>query len=163
MLHLRAPNLLDILAVCLSLPEDERIDYKAFTGRDYDPDEVAAEAWLYNGPKWAISDENDDRKALVVCGYIPQRPGVYQSWYYAMPEAWKPHGKEVTDLTRAIIGGMLERDAHRLETLCLNHRAKALRWYGLLGLQYESTLCKFGANGEDAAMYVALRRADVLF
>jgi hypothetical protein len=160
MLRLREPLLLDLLAVCLGLPQDERADYKALTGLDYDPETVAIQSWQLEGPRWAIVKE--DNSPLVVCGYARQRPGVHQSWYYSVPEAWEgANAREVTELTKLIIQHSLGY-VHRLETICLSHRTRTLRWYETLGLHYESTMCKFGANGEDAAVYVALRKDNVL-
>lgn len=156
MITLREPTLLDVLGVCLNLPQDERDVYRTLSGQDYDPDAVAADLWQTAGPNWCMADERG--VPVVVCGYARMQPGVYRSWYLATEAAWKQHGTEVTRLTRDIVSGMLKQGgAHRLETLTLASKSLARRWYDRLGLQFESTLKGFGVGGEAAVMYVALR------
>lgn len=150
----RLPTLLDTMIVCNGLPEDEIMQIQAFTGCQYDAEAFACESWSSRGPKLAIVNEQNE--ALVVGGFIPQRPGVYRSWFLARGAAWE-RGAEVTQVTHALVQSCLDSGAHRLETLCLASRAKAQRWYTRVGLQKESTLHKFGAGGEDAVLYVATR------
>lgn len=153
-LSLRHPTLLDTLIVCTSLAADEREQIRAFTGEGFNHEVLAAEAWGYRGPKLAIVNEKNE--ALVVGGFIPQRDGVYRSWFFASTQAWE-RGQEVTQVTADLVRDFLVRDAHRIETLCLASRARALRWYTRVGLHHEATFRKFGTRGEDAALYVAIR------
>lgn len=158
MITLREPTLLDVLGVCLALPEDERAAYKALTGQEYDPDAVAADLWAMPGLRWCMADECG--LPVVVCGYARMHPGTFRSWYCATSEAWERHGAEVTSLTREIICGVLaEPGVNRLETIALASRSRARRWYDRIGLTFESTLQGFGAEGEAAVMYVATRNA----
>lgn len=156
MMTLRDPTLLDVLGVCLQLPQDERDSYRALTGAEYDPETAAVGLWATEGPRWCISDARGT--PLVVCGYARMQPGVFRSWYCATGEAWSKHGAEVTRLTRDIVSGMLSQGgARRLETVTLACRSRTRRWYDRLGLRFESTLQGFGVGGEAAVMYVALR------
>lgn len=156
MITLREPTLLDLLGVCLALPQDEREVYRTLTGQDYDPDAVAADLWHTAGPNWCMADEQG--RPVVVCGYARMQPGVFRSWYLATADAWEKHGAEVTRITQDIVSGMLKQGgAHRLETITLASKSLARRWYARLGLQFESTLKGFGVGGETAVMYVATR------
>lgn len=155
-------NLGDMLIVSAYLPEDERAQISAFTGAPYEIDANAVRAWRLPGPKWAVATDAEPNRALVVGGFIPQRPGVYQTWFLATPEAWQPGiGKELTEIVAAAIKTQLS-SAHRIETLCLASRERTRRWYERIGLHFETLLHGFGANGEDAALHVALRQPEVV-
>lgn len=143
------------LQVAKLLPDEDRAVYKATTGHDFNPEHVAECCFETVGPKWCIADEYGD--PLVACGYIRQRPGVYQSWYMAVPRAWSEHGAAVTNITAELIRAMLDDGAHRLETVTLASRRRARRWYDLIGLRHESTMQGFGVGGETFVMYVALK------
>lgn len=145
-------TLLDIVGVCTHLIPEDRVQYEAFTGRPYEIDAAAVGHWHFAGPKFTAFV--DDRP-IVVGGYVPVRPGVYNSWFLSTPEAWRTPG--VTTITRQIIAGMLQNGAHRLETVCLASRADTRRWYEKIGLRFETTLEKYGARGEDAACHIATR------
>lgn len=156
MITLRDPTLLDVLGVCLTLPQEERDVYRVMSGQDFDPDAVAADLWNSGGPRWCMADEQG--RPVVVGGFNRMRPGVFRSWFLATAEAWSQHGAEVTRITQEVIRGMLAQgEAHRLETVTLASKSRTRRWYDRVGLQFESTLKGFGAGGEAAVMYVALR------
>lgn len=150
---LRELTLLDTLGVCLHLPQDERDQFAELSGAEFDPETATVFAWSQPGPKWCIAT---DDKPLVACGYTVQRPGVYESWYLATAEAWRPHGKEVTARTVEIIQGMLAGPAHRLETYCLASRKLARRWYSSIGLHHEATLKRYSVHGADVVIYAAV-------
>ena len=158
----REANLGDMLIVSAYLPAEERAQLEAFTGAPYEIDSNAVRAWRFPGPKWTAVDSSDPRRALVVGGFIPQRRGVYQTWFMATPEACQPGvGKELTEVVSATIKEQLS-SAHRIETLCLASREQTRRWYERIGLHFETLLHGFGANGEDAAVHVALRKPEVV-
>jgi len=157
MITVREPYFIDILSLLAVLPADEVEQYEAFTGVEFEHQDAAARAWLSTELRWAAADE---KGPLVVGGYVRMRPGVFQSWYIPHPRVWedKDIGRPITRATRKVIQGMLTSGtAHRLETVVLSSRTKAQTWYPMIGLKYESTLPRYGAHGEDAAMYVALR------
>lgn len=156
MITLRDPTLLDVLAMCLQMPAEERQQYEAFTGVPYDPDSAAVEAWSWGGPRWAAVDENDVPAA--VGGFIRQRKGVYRTWFFAPESMWPVHGRELTRVVRRLISAMLASDAHRIETIALASRKRACQWYSTIGLWQESVQRGYGVGGEDAAVFVALRK-----
>ena len=153
----RTLNLGDVFTIAVKLPDEERQQLTAFTGRRYDIDQVVMDAMRFGGPKWAVVDEATPWNALVVGGFIPRRPGVFESWFLALPDVWVK-GSGITEITAEIIRGQLESGAHRLETICLASRAQTRRWYERVGLKFEATLQNYGAHGEDAAVYVAFRQ-----
>jgi hypothetical protein len=144
-----------ILLVCSDLPAEERAVVEAITGEAYNSDAAAIRASNFPGPAWAIEA---DGMPIVVGGFIPQRKGVYQTWFYATNTAWERHGRRVTWIVRDLILRMLVEHAHRIETVTLADRSRARRWYETIGLQHESTLPGYGASREDAVLYVALKQ-----
>ncbi len=157
---LRNCNLGDIMYVACQLPADEWEQIEKFgVGRDLDS--LVTRTMLIGGPRWAyVDDERDADKALVVGGFIPQRKGVYQSWFLASKQAWALYGRQVTALAKERLSWMMtEGGAHRVETVCLASRKLAQRWYKSTGLRFESTLTGYCIDGSDAVMFVATKGA----
>lgn len=154
-LVLRDPNLLDTALCAVNLIEADRAQWIEFGGPHYSSaDAIALECWNYPGPKWAICDETG--MALAVAGCRRMRPHVYQSWFLSGNELWA-HGKAVTAVTRKVMQGMLEDDAHRIETLCLASRKDARSWYVQVGLHFEAEFQNYGVSGAAAAQYAIYR------
>lgn len=147
-----------VMTVLQQMPEDEKVLFKAMTGDDFDAENVLVAMADLPGTHhlfWA------DEKPVAVGGFIPQRKGVYRTWFIAPDSTWADHGAELTDLCGSLVKGMLDDGlAHRIETVTLADRAKARAWYERIGLTFESTQRKYGSSGEDAVMYVALRDAE---
>jgi len=143
--------------VLCNLTRQDRDVVEALTGQPYHVDDVTVRCMGYAGPKWTFVDEKDPDYALVVGGFIPQRTGVYASWFFASKQAWKLYREEVTAMARERVGYMLASGAHRVETLSLADKKIACAWYEAIGLTRESTLRKFAADGRDAVLYVAVR------
>lgn len=144
-----------VLAVAANLPESEKTLFKAMTGEDYEPEgflvalaDLPGEHYIF----WA------GEKPVAVGGFIPQRPGVYRTWFIAPEATWTDHGAELTDACRDKIADLLDGLAHRVETVTLADRAEARAWYERIGLTFESTQIGYGARGEDAVMYVAVEK-----
>lgn len=154
-LHLRDLNIDNLLTICRDLPVDEIELLSRTNSSPFDP--AAFAIWALNAPGFNHIIHNGD-EPLAAAGFIPQRTGVYRTWMIARELAWSSYGGEVTrivaDAIRDIIG---EGVAHRVETVTLADRKRARDWYPKIGLQLESTHRKYGINGEDAVMYVALR------
>lgn len=159
-MRLRELTLEDTIAVARQLPEDEHALYRSMTGASFNPHFVAQECFLAPGLKQCMVD--DAGEPVVACGYAWQRRGVYRSWFLAAPRAWTEHGAVVTRLSCDLIWDTLAREAHRLETVTLASRRRARRWYSLLGLQHESTMPGWGADGQTYVMYVATRPVETL-
>lgn len=106
----------------------------------------------------ALVANDDPGRALVVAGFISQRPGVSRTWMLATDEAWEEHGKELTVYTeRGIALQLVLGRLHRVETICPDSHSMAKAWYPRLGLEQEATLAKYCTDGSDAALFVRLR------
>lgn len=156
MIHLTDINEFEhVLAVIKQMPEDEKTLFKSMTGDDFDAENVLVALADLPGMHhlfW-IGD-----KPIAVGGFIPQRKGVYRTWFIAPDATWADHAEELTESCKGLISGMLADGlAHRIETVTLADRAKARVWYERIGLTFESTQRKYGSGGEDAVMYVAVR------
>lgn len=160
MIEVRDLNIDDLLAVCRKLPQSERDAYTALTGIHYVPEDVAIDTFRQTAFGWILEDPV---KPVVACGMFRIRPGVFVTWFYATQAAWDEHGSNVTKITAALLKNTLVPGlAHRIETVTLANRAKARTWYEKLGLQFESTLRGYCADGSEAVRYVAVRDVENL-
>lgn len=152
-------TLTDLLVVCTSLPEDEIEQIEAFTGEVFDPEQVATQIYMTNGLKWTGRVEKTN-EPIVVAGYFKVGASIWRSFMLANERAWE-FGGEVTYHVKGAIEKIAQGNQHiRLETVCLETRKLARRWYGSIGLSYESTMQGYGVGGEDAVMYVKVHKAD---
>ena len=150
----RGTTLVDLLQVCFQLPPDEREQYEAFTGLEYDPENLATMLYGAPEPRWTIWV---DMAPIFIAGFTQIRPGVLQDWAVTTPQAWDAHWRPVTRIVRGAMAEMLQTRAHRLQCVSLASRTLAHRWYEALGLEREGLLRGYGANGEDAIMFSRLR------
>lgn len=146
-----APNVIDFLYVCHNLPADQRRQWEAITSDKYDPEHAALCLASRPGPKWAFVKR--DGTPVVVCGYDQIRSGVWQDFLLSTADAWKSHAIECTRFCRKLMQGMLDSGAHRLQAVVLADRADVVKWYRLIGLEYEGTFRCYGSHGEDAVIY----------
>lgn len=144
------PYLLDFIRVCMRMPQDERDNFEALTGEKFNVDSVALGNYTVQGPKWVIKD---DEEPICIGGFVPQRPGVYRDFMINTPESFEKHWFTVTRFARRAMDGMLRGGAHRLECISHHSRAKAFRWYDVLGYNKEATLYGYCANGADAVLF----------
>ena len=149
-MKLRDLNLGDIMTVCCDLRSDDWDQVEKFVGKR-DVDTLINQCFNFAGPKWAFVNEHDI--AVVVGGFIPIRAGVYQTWFLVSKRGWS-YSEAVTAMAAERLDFMMKNGAHRLETLCLASRKKALTWYGMIGLEFEATLKQFCVDGSDAVLYV---------
>lgn len=156
--HLRELSIDNLLTVCRDLPADEIDVFGKLSSTAFNPTSFAV--WALGAPGFNYILHNGD-EPLAAAGFLPQRTGVYRTWMLARDLAWSPYGGEVTRIVRNAIRDILaEGVAHRVETVTLADRERARDWYSKIGLQFETTHRKYGINGEDAVMYVALRGAE---
>lgn len=149
------PTLTDYLAVVPNLPFDEIEQYEAFSGRNFDAEEVCALYALHQGPRWVLTA---DGSPIVIAGFDEIRPGVWQDWLFSTPAAWSPeHWRRVTRESARTMKVMLQTVAHRLQCVSLASRLAAHRWYGVLGLELEGRLARYGAGGQDALIFSRVR------
>lgn len=147
--------MVDFLQVCHRACADEREQWKAFVGTEFDPDTVAAQLFSQPGPAWTIYLNG---APVVVAGFIALRPGVWQDWLVSTPEAWEPGvWPGVSRRLRKIMDAALKTEAHRLQCISLRSRIQAHQWYRVLGLRQEGVLEAYGADGQDALMFSRLR------
>ncbi len=157
-LHLTDINEFEAVAkIAAQLPDDERANYRAFTGQEF-----ALEDFLVSLSEVASDGIHHiiwaGEEPVAALGFLPQRPGVFRTWFVAPEAVWAPHGAQLTEVCQKLISDLLDgKLAHRVETVTLAEREKARAWYERIGLTYESTLRGYGAGSEDAVMYVAVR------
>lgn len=152
--HLRELNIDNLLTICRDLPTDELEAFGKLNSAAFDP--TAFAVWALGAPGFNYILHNGD-EPLAAAGFLPQRTGVYRTWMLARGLAWSPYGREVTELVRNSVRDILaEGVAHRVETVTLADRERARDWYSKIGLQFETTLRKYGSRGDDAVLYVAL-------
>lgn len=148
-------TLQDALTVCSKLPPGEREVYEAITGAPYQAEDAAIAA-MRASFRWVLAHAC---APVAIFGFAEHRPGVYGTFCFATDMTWaKPYGLDATRYMRRAISRLLETNlAHRIETVTLADRSRARDWYPKIGLRLESTLPGYGARGEDAVRYVALR------
>lgn len=149
------PDLLTILHCARNLKADEIRQVEAWAGGKYDPDATAAMCFQAPWAKWAVWG---DDKPVCVGGFQLLRPGVWTVWMLSTPEAWGKHRFAVTRSAKAVLDGLIQTGAHRVECTSLADRTEAHKWYTrCLGFRFESTMLGWGSNGEDAMLFA--RRA----
>jgi len=158
----RPASLLDILGVAAAMcatvrGQNELKHFELLNGPPVD-ERFVCQLAQYSTANVALVAAKDPGRALVVAGFIPQRPGVLRTWMLATDEAWRNYGSELTTYTEVGIGVQLQK-AHRIETICLDSHEQAKAWYPALGLKQEATLAKYCSDGSDAALFVRLRGA----
>lgn len=148
-------TLTDFLIVCQGLPEDEIEQMEAFTGAAYDPQEIAVQTYTRDGLRWTCRDI-ESGEPLVVAGFFQVGVSTWRSFMLASKKAWtEEFAGEVTHWVKDVIERVARGQENiRLETVCLESRKLAQRWYKRVGLTYESTMQSYGAEGENAVMYV---------
>lgn len=149
------PNLMDTLRVTCSAEEDEREQYIAMTGEDWDVDEIVTTIHRKTGPKFVFLF--DDEEPVAIGGFDLLAPGVWQTWFIAKEGAWK-HGKGITEHCRELIDVMFNEGARRIQILALTSRQQACKWYEKgLRMKQESVARNYGTSSEDVACYVRFR------
>ncbi len=143
-----------VFKVADAISVEERELFKAFTGMDFSTEDFLVALADLPGEHFIFWV---GETPVAVGGFIPQRPGVERTWFMAPDKSWQDHGRELTDKCRELLEDKL---AHRIETVTLADRAKARAWYERIGLTYESTQPGYGCNGEDAVMYVIVRKVE---
>ena len=147
-------TLVDLLIVCKGLPEDEIEQIEAFTGKAYDPEDLAVKTFTMDGIKWTCRIK-ETGEPLVVAGFFQVGVSTWRSFMLANERAWAEFGAEVTQHCKEIVDKVAESEEFiRIETMCLESRERAQKWYPSIGLEYESLLRNYGVNGENAVMYV---------
>lgn len=148
-------NLVDVLFVGRSLPQEEIEQIEAFSGDKFNIQEIAIQLFNTEHPRWCIRVE-ETGEPLVVAGMHQIGSNSWRTWFFATQSAWDDYGREIsfhTAKTRKLM--MEEQEYMRIETVCLATRKLAQEWYTAVGMKYESTMHGYGVNGESAVMYVS--------
>ncbi len=156
MIEVQELKLHQLCSLAVTLPAEERAVAEALSGEKFDPQRAAASLHLAPGMHFAFADSAG--WAVAAGGFIPQGNGVFRTWFMAPESTWYAHGRELTRLVRELIRKMLEDGvARRIETITLADRTRARDWYTKIGLSFESTMRQYGAQGQEAVMYVAVK------
>ena len=148
-------NLVDILVVGRALPQEEIEQIVAFSGDEFDIQQIAVQIMSANNPRWCIRVK-ETGEPLVAAGMQQIGSNIWRTWFFATQSAWDDYGREITVHTAKTRKLMTEEQEYmRIETVCLATRKLAQEWYTAVGMEYESTMHGYGVNGESAVMYVS--------
>lgn len=152
---LAAPTIAHIYLLCQDARPDEIEQYEALRGVEWDIDEIVVDLFRRDGMKFSLLDEAGN--PVVVGGWEPVMPGVYQSWMVGTDASWDQHWRSITKQTRFVMDRLLAGPARRLQTTALAKRTRACEWYerGLL-MQREGILRNMAVTGEDVVIYSRL-------
>lgn len=139
--------------LCERMRPDEVEQYLALTAAEtYDPDTAARGFMNMPGFKFTLLDS--EGLPAAAGGYEEILPGIWQSWMVGTCEGWAGNWRAMTKACRWAMDGLFEQGARRLQTSALASRTKAIEWYERgLGLEREGTWRRFGAHGEDVAIF----------
>lgn len=156
----RDASLLDCLGVIAGMTSPREVEEieqcRQIWGYRATPEKIASNLYFGSLTVVAMASEELPGRALTVAGFQHERPGVFRTWMFALDEAWEKHG---ADLTAHTARGIEEagKVAHRIEVICSDSRPQVHRWYSRIGLQKETTLRRYMADGSDAALFVRIR------
>jgi hypothetical protein len=139
------------------------LDYVTHRLREDDLREVMATRWtddpvaltsdiMSNGEfGWIAGTE--DRVPVAAFGAIPVWNGVWEVWLIAT-EDWPKVALGVTKfIKKTMIPAMREAGVHRAQCRSIEGHETAHRWLEFLGAHRESTMPKFGRDGETFHLY----------
>jgi hypothetical protein len=155
--NIRPPRLSDIWQMCANLRQDEIDKYMAMNSEPHWDFEQAARRFdRMIGHKICLFDT--DGAPIIVAGWEPIVPGVFDGWMLGTEEGWDKHWRAITRVTRWGMDYLMASGAHRLQIMSLASRDKACEWYERgLKMRQEGTLALYGRHGEDVATFVRLR------
>lgn len=139
--------------IATHLVEEEARQHLHSGWGEYDPVEYS---------RWAVDQKvaymavNAKGRPVVMGGLQFMRPGVYRTWMCGTGE-WSTVVRPVTRFCREVMNTLLAADAHRIECVSGGWCHKAHRWYRLLGLELESEMIGYGADGSTYLMFRRLK------
>ena len=147
-------TLVDLLIVARSLPQEEIDQLEAFTGNEFNVEDLAVQIHTSGGMKWT-GRVIETREPIFVAGFFQVGTGIWRS--FMLPGDRTFSAEYAGEVTRHVAGVMEEMAVSnpyiRIETICLEERERVRAWYPKIGLAYESTMPNYGAQGENAVMY----------
>ena len=156
MIYLAQVKMVDLLRICQDARPDEKEQYEALVGVKWDTEIVVNDLFNRTGTKFSLMRDN---LPIAVCGWEPLIPGVWQAWMVGTMDNWDKYWRSITKLCRETIDIMFSLEGtRRLQIAVLSSREKTCEWY-IRGMKfhYESTMKKFGMDGQDMSIYAKLR------
>lgn len=154
-LTLAKPNMMDLLYLCHRARPDEREQWEALTGREWQTDDVAIDLHSREGVGIVLLD---GERPVCAGGYSPVINHVWESWMVGTMDDWDKHWRTITKVSRRLMNQLLAGDVLRLQTAVLATRTKTCEWYVRgLKMKFEGRMHSMGANGEDMDIYARIR------
>lgn len=151
-LRLATPLLQDYAWIAARMRSDERAQFAALSGMPYTPDVCARALANTAGPHFALVDAAG--YPVLLGGFEPQRPGVYEGWLAGTDEGWAQHWRAITLHCNRRLRALFLGGAHRVQLTALATRTGAIEWYERgLKMTCEGTRPGYCADGSDAVMY----------
>lgn len=154
-LKIAVPMVSDAAFLAHRMRADEIAQFLAVHGLTrYDPEQAARTFIAAPGESYVLLD--DANLPVLMGGFIPIRPGVYEGWQVGTDELWAKHWRLICKVSRRMIDGFFERDdVHRIQICAVASReSKTFMWYERgLGMQREALIRRYCGNGEDAIMF----------
>lgn len=159
MLQIAHPQLHDFSLLAQSMRSDEVRQYLALTGLDeYCPDVAARAFAAIPGLNYVVLERG---KPVLMGGFAPLRPGVYDAWLMGTDEAWAVHGFAFTRICRRAMDRLLQHTAHRVELVALADRTAAHVWYARgLGMVCEGVRPQYFADRQDGMAFARVARSE---
>ena len=147
-------TLVDLLIVARSLPAVEIAQLEAFTGNEFNVEDLAVQIHTSGGMKWT-GRVVETREPIFVAGFFQVGTGIYRSFMLCGDKTFSDlYAGETTRHVAGVMQDVADSDPYiRIETICLAERDLVRSWYPKIGLAYESTMPNYGARGENAVMY----------
>lgn len=120
------------------------------TRYDEDPDDLAASTAARGPFSWAAGA---DGEPIACIGAVELWPGMWEAWMYAT-DRFDKVGKPLTRFVRrAMIPGLLQLGAHRVQCHSIEGHDVAHRWLEALGAKHETTVPRLGKAGQAFRLY----------
>lgn len=152
-----APIVADYGYITARLRPDEIAQHLALTGlAEYQPDVAARGLIAAGGESYVMVDRMN--RPVLIGGFVPVRPGVYEGWLAGTEESWARHWRAMTKVCAGLMENLLRRDAHRIETCALASRTRAHAWYErALKMHRDGVLPGYFADGQDGILFSLTR------
>lgn len=150
-MRLVEPTLGEIMTLVALAAQDERDQFAALSGREWDIDDVAVFFYRQPGIKFALLD--DAGNPLAAGGYYEISPGIWHDWLVGSEAAWTTHWRAITKACRLVMKRMFtDLGAVQLKTTALASREKACHWY-VKGLKMRYVGAHRTVEGHDVVLY----------
>lgn len=151
-LRLAIPVLEDYVHLSKRMRADELDQFMAMSDMGEFRSDACARALANTaGPQWVALDP--DNRPVLLGGFQPLRPGVYEGWQISTDEAWARWWRSFTKISVRLMDDMFAGGAHRIQTCALHNRTITHAWYERIGMRREGVLTRYCADGQDAIMF----------